>query len=149
MTSKTLEGEALWALPNTLIETQRGWAIVCGECDVCKAVIFPAPPICPECLGESISVRPIDSQGTLYTYTIVHAARPGWNSPYGLAYVDFPEGVRICGPLDIPASGKIELDTPVEIGVGILRTDASGKEWYSHRFQLPHAVEQHSGSDLT
>jgi uncharacterized OB-fold protein len=134
MTTETEQSETLWALPNTLIQTARGWAILCGECDSCKALIFPMPPICPTCLGESISTRPIDSQGRLYTYTIVHAARPGWNSPYGLAYVDFPEGVRICGPLDLPVSGKIELDTAVDIGFGVLRKDVSGKEWFSHRF---------------
>lgn len=126
----------LWAMPQSVEKTDGGWAIVCGQCNGCQSVIYPTPSICPHCLSQDIAKKPISSQGTLYTYTVVHAARAGWNSPYGLAYVDFPEGVRICGPLNIDDMNAIVLDSPIRITAGPLRVDETGNTWYSHRFEM-------------
>jgi uncharacterized OB-fold protein len=124
-----------WALPGAVREYgDGGAAIICGSCKQCATLVFPKPSICPTCLSTDVGDHDLVDGGILYSYTIVHAARAGWPSPYAIGYVDFPGNVRVCGPLDLPASG-VALDIPVKIRVGLLRTDADGTRWLSHRFE--------------
>ncbi len=125
-----------WALPNSVEQQPDGsYAILCGKCQECATVVFPKPPICPTCLSTDIEVSRVSEGGTLYSYSVVHAARAGWQAPYGIAYVDFPQGVRICGPLELTQGADIALDAPVRVLAGTLRTDAGGKPVLSHRFE--------------
>ncbi|GAA0514244.1 hypothetical protein GCM10009097_34630 [Pigmentiphaga daeguensis] len=137
-----------WALPRTVVKAGENWALVCGRCNRCGTVVFPRPPICPVCLDESLEPDLVCDGGILYSYSIVHAVRAGWTSPYGLAYVDFPNGVRICGPLDIPADGHISLDSPVSLTVGELRVDAEGVSWLSHRFSALGSGAKHGKESM-
>lgn len=127
-------------LPLALEESVRRhddeWRIVCGQCDGCQRVVFPRPDICPHCLGEAISEKLVGPGGRVYTYTTVHAVRAGWTSPYHLAYVDFPEGVRVCGPLDWPEGAGTPIGALVDVAVGVLRADPRQGELFSHRFVL-------------
>jgi len=121
-----------WALPGTVRRKHDGTVVIAaGKCTQCGKTLFPKPSICPECLGK-IEPADVEGPGKLYTYSVVHAVRPGWPSPYAIAYVDFPGDVRICGPLDL-SGRQVPLDTLVSIEVGPLRTDDAGLAW-SHRF---------------
>lgn len=133
--SETPEG---WALPNTVKQYADGTcAIMCGRCSECGTVTFPKPMICSSCLSTDVKEHEVSEGGKLYTYSVLHTKRPGWPTPYGVAYVDFPEGVRIFGPLEIPADGNpVPLDSKVQVGAALLRTDPSGQPIMSHRFEV-------------
>jgi uncharacterized OB-fold protein len=122
-----------WALPNSVHITDHGPAMAAGLCTQCETKVFPKPRVCHQCLCTDIADVRIEGTGNLYSYSVVHAARKGWPSPYAIAYVDFPGDVRICGPLDI-SKGKPELDTLVSISVAALREDEAGVSWFAHQF---------------
>lgn len=67
-------------------------------CSRCGQISYPPDDICASCGHQEASQRiELSSGGTLYTFTVVHAAAPGVETPYAIGYVDFAEGVRVFG----------------------------------------------------
>ncbi len=106
-----------------------------GQCAGCGAKVFPKPKVCSYCWSTEQENVALATRGNLYSLSVVHAARKGWPSPYAIAYVDLEDGVRICAPLEGDVANPPPLDTPVELIVGTLRTDADGVAVLSHRFK--------------
>ena len=106
-----------------------------GLCGGCGARVFPKPRICSSCWSTEQEDVALASRGRLYSFSVVHAARKGWPSPYAIAYVDLEDGVRVCGPLEGDVANPPPLDAPMELIVGTLRTDADGVAVLSHRFK--------------
>lgn len=69
-----------------------------SRCSRCGHIAYPAESICNACAhrGESEPIE-LSPGGILYTFTIVHVAAPGVETPYALGYVDFIEGARVFG----------------------------------------------------
>ena len=63
---------------------------------------------------------------------MIHAAPPGYSQPYAVAYVDFPEGVRVFGHLRLGDGPPPDLDAPVTVEAAILvrRPDGTAVEGY-------------------
>jgi uncharacterized OB-fold protein len=106
-----------------------------GICAQCGAKVFPKPKICSGCWSTEQSDLALATRGKLYSFSIVHAARKGWPSPYAIAYVDLDDGVRICAPLEADLAHPPPLDITVELIVGTLRAHADGTPVLSHRFK--------------
>jgi len=66
-------------------------------------------------LPEPAETRPLSPDGRLYTYTIIHPGRDA--EPYTICFVDFPEGVRVFGRLDIPTAQRPALGMAVSVRV--------------------------------
>jgi hypothetical protein len=66
------------------------------------------------------------ASANLYTYTVVHIGRPGWSLPYDIGYVDLPEGVRICAPIDRNAN-ELRVGAKVRLVAGELRRNPKGE----------------------
>lgn len=126
--------EPLYALPGTLEECAHGVRLVGGECSACGAKVFPRSKVCSVCWSEDIKPVTLAEQGRLYSYSVVHAARKGWRTPYAIAYVDLDDGVRVCAPLEVSATDLPPLGSVVSLVVGVLRSDAEGRSVLSHRF---------------
>src|SRR5580692_5634525 len=71
--------------------------LIGGRCRGCDAVCFPIQDVCPYCSEESVSRVELSRSGTLWAWTAVTAAPPGYEGPvpYGFGVVELPEGVRI------------------------------------------------------
>ena len=69
--------------------------IIASECADCQKRVFPPTDVCPECLSENLTRLPLSRRGTLYSWSVVHAAPKGWSLPFIAAYVDLPDGVRV------------------------------------------------------
>ena len=106
-----------------------------GLCAECGAKVFPKPKICSSCWSTEQKDVALATRVRLYAFSVVHAARKGWPSPYAIAYVDLEDGVRVCAPLEDGVANPPPLDAPVELIVGALRTDADGVAVLSHRFK--------------
>jgi uncharacterized OB-fold protein len=70
-----------------------------SRCTSCGATFYPPRGICSRCLS-ALEPAALSTRGTVHTYTVVHQAGPGFETPYVLVYVDLPEGVRVLGQLD-------------------------------------------------
>lgn len=71
-----------------------------NRCRRCGLTFFPRRNFCTECGGtDSLEDVRLSRTGTLHTFTEVHRASPGLQTPYILGYVDLEDGVRILAPL--------------------------------------------------
>ena len=91
-------------LPELTDETRAFWTggergeLTIAFCDDCAAAIHPPQLICPRCLGEGITPRPVAGTGTVYTFTVNHQPwYPDMGVPFALAVVDVDgaPGVRV------------------------------------------------------
>lgn len=110
------EGRAL--APGEVDVDAQGAARLRGiECGDCGMKVFPVTDVCPGCLSTNLRVLPLGGAGRLYSYTTVHVAPPGWETPYVVGYVDLPEGVRLFGKVKAGDPAALAIDMPVEVRV--------------------------------
>ena len=124
-----------WAIEGSIAERDGQWKLIGGRCLDCGALAFPPPKVCAGCWSETIEPAELSTVGELYTYTVVHIGRPGWRSPYAIGYVDLPEGVRICAPIDRNAN-ELRVGAKVRLAIGELRRNPQGAAVFSHRFEI-------------
>ncbi len=100
----------------------------CGEC---QQTSFPRLDGCPYCGSEAIEAVELADHGTLWGWTTVLHAPPGFLGavPYGFGVVELPEGLRVVTRLAVPDDSwtfgqPMHLRT-AEVGVdsdGVIRT---------------------------
>lgn len=128
--------DPVWALEGSVqFDTEGKPHLVGGQCTSCSLRLYPRPTVCPRCWSKDVAPVHLSTRGSLYTCTIVHAGRPGWQTPYAIAYVDLDDGVRVCGPLDLDGGEAPPIGCPVELTTGPLRRDENGRSHLSHRFR--------------
>lgn len=66
--------------------------LVAHACDSCGALYFDRRNACARCGGRTFTARPLGSEGTVRTFTIVHRAAPGVPTPYVSCVVDLDGG---------------------------------------------------------
>jgi len=107
--------------------------LVGARCRQCGTFFFPRREVCARCLSADVEVVPLSAAGTLYTYTVVHQSTPEFPTPYILAYVDLPEGVRLLAPLAGVAADQVRVGMRLRLRVEPLRTDATGRTILGYR----------------
>jgi hypothetical protein len=105
-------------------------ALLVGKCKKCGTISFPHAPFCinPDCekVRENVEETKLSRTGTLWTYTVqVYSPPPPFKhepfEPYGIAMVDFPEGIRVLGMLT--TTKDLRIGMRVETIVGKLYED--------------------------
>jgi uncharacterized OB-fold protein len=110
-------------------------ALVGCECDECGSRWFPKRCVCPNCFGKSLYEKEISRYGEVYSYSILHVASKGFSVPLTIAYVDFPEGLRICGQIENGAQEKLKCAAKIEVVYGKIRDDPDDVPVYSYKFK--------------
>jgi len=108
--------------------------LVGSECDDGSKKAFPPSDVCPECMSENLSPIRLSAQGTLYSWSVVHAAPKGWNLPFIAAYVDLPEDVRVFAHIVEADPDSLAMDMAVETRISALGSDESGAAFESFAF---------------
>jgi uncharacterized OB-fold protein len=80
----------------------------------------------------------LSRRGLLYSFTVIHPNPKTGEEPFVLAYVDFPEGARAFGRLDLEPGARAEIDMVVEVHI----EKSAGT---SARYRFIPASEQHDG----
>ncbi|MBW0101022.1 Zn-ribbon domain-containing OB-fold protein [Pseudonocardia sp. KRD291] len=90
-----------------------------AECLRCGLQTFPAAPGCPSCGAVDVRDTALPDSGRLWTFTVLHAAAPGYVGPvpYALGVVELSDGARITATilsenlagLEIGATVRLEL----------------------------------------
>ncbi|MBI1818399.1 MAG: Zn-ribbon domain-containing OB-fold protein [Deltaproteobacteria bacterium] len=108
-----------------------------GRCEVCRRYHFPAQSSCPYCAADDCVAVPLSEHGTLYLYTVVRNAPPGFRgtAPYGFGVVELPEGVRIISPLTEARLDALRIGMPVRLRIAPLFTDDDAREVLSYAFE--------------
>ena len=72
--------------------------LIGGECASCGRRHFPRATICPWCGHGEVTEVTLSSEGTLWGWTAVNAAPPGYEGPvpYGFGVVELPaDGIQV------------------------------------------------------
>lgn len=108
-----------------------GFHLIGCRCAKCGTYWFPRRQVCPGCLADRLEEEVLSNQGEVYSYTKLHVVSQGFDKPLTIAYIDFPEGVRVCGQVE----GEIEIGSRVEVAYGNIRTDPDGINVLSYKFK--------------
>jgi len=125
----------------TTADTERFWSelaegrITIPWCTRCDTWVWHPRPICPQCLEAVDDERTLTGDGTVYTFSIVHRAAPGFDDvgPYVLSYVALDGGPTVMsniigdGALDVAIGDRVRLVAPDEdVKVGACRFERLG-----------------------
>lgn len=126
-----------------LFERDAGGAIVLlgSRCEGCGTVYFPPHALCVRCLtAEGLRPITLSRRGTVYTYTVVHQSTPEFPTPYVLAYVDLPEGVRVLSQLTEVAPEQVRIGMAVELVEAVVPR-GDGPPVLTYRFRPAEEVD--------
>lgn len=61
------------------------------RCDSCRYLVHPPAPVCPSCLGRSLTPDPLSGRATVATFTVNHHSWDGSSEPWVIAIVEIDE----------------------------------------------------------
>jgi uncharacterized OB-fold protein len=111
-------------LPAVTPENQHFWTggahgelrILC--CALCKHLIHPPAPVCPECLSRNLEIATLSGRGIVHTYTVNHQPwYPGMATPFVIAIVELVEqpGLRLTTNLVNCPIEQVKIGMPVRV----------------------------------
>ncbi|MHC1562194.1 Zn-ribbon domain-containing OB-fold protein [Actinomycetospora sp. C-140] len=98
--------------------------LLATRCRRCGERTFPPVRACPRCWGTDLAEVPLPRRGTVHALTVTHVAADGIAAPYAVAYVDLPDGSRLCGRLE--RWDGVRPGDAVEAVGGVLRDGPAG-----------------------
>jgi len=93
--------------------------LVGGYSPTSDAYHFPYSAVCPYSGADDVERRLLSSEGTLWGWTAVTAAPPGYAGPipYGFGVVELSEGLRVITRLTEPDPARLSVGQPVHLVV--------------------------------
>lgn len=125
---KPLEPTA-YKQPSWISEEPDGWRLVGSKDLKTGKCIFPRiPEESPS--AHLYSAIVLSRRGVVYSFTIIHPNPKTGETPFALAYVDFPEGARAFGRLNLPLGERPTIGMAVDVQIA-----QSAQSGVSHRFE--------------
>jgi uncharacterized OB-fold protein len=105
-------------------------------CSACGSVHFPRADACTYCAAENPEPIALSRRGTLWAWTAVTAAPPGYEGevPFGVGVVELPEGVRVITRLTESDPGTLTEGQPMELRIVPLHQDEDGNDVVTYAF---------------
>lgn len=100
----------------SVVRGGKGWSLLGARCSGCEAPIYPVLTVCPHCGGRDFVALPLPAIGTLYCHSVVHMGPRGVDTPYTVGYVDFSEGLRVFGRIEMEV-GAVQTGQQLELRV--------------------------------
>jgi uncharacterized OB-fold protein len=104
--------------------------LIGGKCQTCGRRQFPRSSLCPYCGGDDVSEALLSPTGTLWAWTAVTAAPPGYQGevPYGFGVVELPEGIRVLTRLTESDPAALEFGQDVQLRLVPLHKNDDGRD---------------------
>ena len=111
--------------------------LIGSRCDDCGRAFFPRKIQCPHCSGRGLTEIALSSRGTLYTWTVIHQAPPGYAGPvpYVVGRVELPEGERVLAPIVGVTPAALRTGMPMELVIGKAFDDPEKGEVVTYQFR--------------
>jgi uncharacterized OB-fold protein len=117
--------------------------LIGSRCRGCGEVAFPSQKSCPSCAGDQTEEILLSRRGTLWTWTIQRFPpptppyQPSHDPfvPFGVGYIELPEGVRVESRLTENDPARLAIGMPMELVIEKYRSDAGGDERMSFAFR--------------
>ena len=120
---------AIWIeCPRTYRRFSTGIITDMATFDVIRNVM--ARSLCPYCGGDDVAEALLSPTGTLWAWTAVTAAPPGYQGevPYGFGVVELPEGIRVLTRLTESDPGRLEFGQDVQLQLVALHKNDDGHD---------------------
>jgi uncharacterized OB-fold protein len=89
------------------------------QCTSCGLLRHPPGPMCPSCGATKPSYAVASGEGIVYSYVVHHHPPvPGRRSPFAVALVELPEGVRLVGEL-VGATPQVGMRVSFDVADGL------------------------------
>ena len=87
------------------------------RCAACRYLVHPPAPVCPECLGRSLSPDALSGRATVATFTVNHHPWDGSTEPWVVALVELDEqpDVRLMTNIVGVAPDEVAIGMPVQV----------------------------------
>jgi len=117
--------------------------LVGSRCNDCGEVAFPKQDGCPSCTGSATEALLLSRRGTLWTFTIQHfpppvppfKGDPESFQPFGVGYVEFPEGLRVEGRLTECDPDRLAIGMEMEVVLEKFMDSDDGDEIMTFAFR--------------
>ena len=115
--------EAKRPIPTPTSITREFWARANSEvlalpyCQDCGTYTYYPRTLCMRCMSDNLEWRPVSGAGTVYSYTVVRSAPPGFEdmAPYVVASVDLAEGTRMMANVLTDDPDSVSIGMPVQV----------------------------------
>ena len=67
------------------------------RCSSCSTLIMPPKKVCPTCGSEDLYVYEFSGIGKVQTFTVIHGAPEGYETPYIVGLIELDEGPWMMG----------------------------------------------------
>jgi uncharacterized OB-fold protein len=90
---------------------------ISSRCRKCAQGTFPPKPVCPHCWSVEVEWQDMCTEGTLYSWTRIHAAPAVFahETPYAVGIVDLKDGTRLACRLVEQEHLPLRVGQPVEM----------------------------------
>lgn len=90
-----------------------------ARCRACGRHHFPRTTTCPYCGSGDVEPVALSDHGTLWGWTAVTAAPPGYTGPvpFGFGVVELPEGLRVITRLEEPDPSRLAFGMSMQLVV--------------------------------
>lgn len=120
-----------------------GLQLVASRCRDCGEVAFPRQDSCPSCTGRSTEEILLARRGKLWTWTIQHfpppvppyKGDPERFTPFGVGYVELPEGIRVEGRLTESDPARLAIGMDMELVLERFTDSEDGDEIMTFAFR--------------
>jgi uncharacterized OB-fold protein len=107
-----------------------------GRCGACTRHHFPRASTCPWCGSPEVTEVELSDTGTLWAWTAVTAAPPGYRGevPFGLGVVELPEGIRVITRLGEADPTRLSFGEPMKLDIAPLHEEDDGTTVVGYQF---------------
>ena len=107
-----------------------------ARCSRCGRYQFPAGTTCSACSGDDVEPVRLSPVGTLWGWTAVHTAPPGYEGPvpFGFGVVELPEGLRVITRIEAADVDSLQFGMPMRAGLAALHDNDDGDTVVTYTF---------------
>jgi uncharacterized OB-fold protein len=115
--------------------------LIGSRCTRCREVAFPAQASCPACTSEQVEEILLSRRGELWTWTIQRfpppppwIGDPATFAPYGVGYVELPEGIRVEARLTTADPDELRIGRAMELVIDKFAENDAGQALMTFAF---------------
>ncbi len=130
-----MSGSHVPVRPGLFDETATGVHLLGSRCSRCDRYLFPRGELCPFCSSSDVEPVVLSDTGTLWGWTVVHTAPPGYDGPvpFGFGVVELPEGLRVITRLEL-SEQDFDVGQPMRLDVAALHDTDDGDTVVTYTF---------------
>ncbi len=120
-----------------LFEEHDGAVTLLGtRCRRCGRYQFPVSGTCSACAGDDVEPVRLSPTGTLWGWTTVHTAPPGYEGPvpFGFGVVELPEGLRVITRIESTDVDALRFGMPMRAAIAPLHETDDGDTVVTYTF---------------